>query len=82
MAQSSKSSRAPGGSRGCRPRRGQGRDDHHLKTSVDNFGLFTILMFVMPYGNDPSLRIRRIICVTFMLFSDSVKFGFTWFCMS
>ena len=36
-----------------------------------------MLMFVMLYRDDLSPRIRKVMCVTFMLLSDSVKFEFT-----
>ena len=49
----------------------------HLKILVDNSGLFNILGFVMSYRDDLSPRVRKVICVTFMLFSDSLNFGFT-----
>ena len=77
MAQGRKPSRAPGGSRGYRPYRRQSRDDRHLEISVDNSGLFNILVFMMPYRDDLSPNVRKVICVTFMLFSDSLNFGFT-----
>ena len=82
MAQGRKPSRAPGGSRGYRPYRRRSRDDRHLEISVDNSGLFNILVFMMPYRDDLSPNVRKVICVTFMLFSDSLNFGFTWYYVS
>ena len=73
MAQGRKPSRAPGGSRGYRPYRRRSRDDRHLEISVGNSGLFIIML----YRDDLSPNVRKVICVTFMLFSDSLNFGFT-----
>ena len=77
MAQGRKPSRAPGGSRGYQPYRRRSPDDRHLEISVDNSGLFNILEFVMSYRDDLSPRVRKVICVTFMLFGASVEYGFT-----
>ena len=49
----------------------------HLKILVDNSGLFNILGFVMSYKDDLSPRVRKVICVTSMLFGASVEYGFT-----
>ena len=49
----------------------------HLKILVDNSGLFNILGFVMSYRDDLSPRVRKVICVTSMLFGASVEYGFT-----